>query len=82
LAKGHALLTGRNYISNEDVSIVVETVLSTAQIERVGLFDLPFFVTVTGQYPYATTPNALLPSISFNERGIRQIRTIKILAIK
>ena len=40
LAKGHALLTGRNYISKEDVSIVVKTVLSTAQIERVSLFDL------------------------------------------
>jgi DNA-binding transcriptional regulator GbsR (MarR family) len=40
LAKGHSLLSGRNYISKEDVSIVVKTVLSTAQIERVSLFDL------------------------------------------
>jgi hypothetical protein len=40
LAKGHALLTGRNYISKDDVPIVVKTVLSTAQIERVSLFDL------------------------------------------
>jgi predicted transcriptional regulator len=40
LARGHALLTGRNFITIEDVPIVVKTVLSTAIIDRVGLFRL------------------------------------------
>ena len=40
LAKGHALLTGRNYITMEDIPIVVKTVLSTAKIDRVGLLYL------------------------------------------
>ena len=40
LAKGHALLYGRNYITLEDVPITIKTALSTAQIERVSLFDL------------------------------------------
>jgi hypothetical protein len=40
LARGHALLTGRNYITLEDVPIVVKTVLSTAMIERVGALNL------------------------------------------
>ena len=40
LARGHALLTGRNYISLEDIPIVAKTVLSTAQTERVSLFYL------------------------------------------
>lgn len=40
LAKGHALLTGRNYIILDDIPIVVKTVLSTAMIERVGLLYL------------------------------------------
>jgi hypothetical protein len=42
LARGHALLTGsgRNYITKEDIPIVIKTVLSTAQIERVSIFDL------------------------------------------
>ena len=40
LARGHALLTGRNYISLEDIPIVTKTVLSTAQTERVSLFYL------------------------------------------
>ena len=40
LARGHALLTGRNYISLEDIPIVTKTVLSTAQTERVNLLYL------------------------------------------
>jgi hypothetical protein len=40
LARGHALLTGRNYITMEDIPLVVKTVLSTAQIERVSVFYL------------------------------------------
>jgi DNA-binding transcriptional regulator GbsR (MarR family) len=40
LAKGHALLEGRNYISKKDVPPVIKTVLSTAQIERTSIFGL------------------------------------------
>ena len=40
LAKGHAISHGRNYITKEDVSIVIKVVLSTASIERVAVFDL------------------------------------------
>ena len=40
LAKGHALSLGRNFITKEDVSIVIKVVLSTASIERVAVFDL------------------------------------------
>lgn len=40
LAKGHALIQGRNYIIKEDVPILIKVVLSTASIERVSLFDL------------------------------------------
>ena len=40
LARGHAQLTGRNYITLEDVRIVVKTAMDSAQIERVSLFNL------------------------------------------
>ena len=40
LARGHAQLTGRNYITLEDIPIVVKTVLSTANIDKVGLLRL------------------------------------------
>jgi len=39
LARGHALLHGRNYITKEDIPIVVKTVLSTGVVERVSIFD-------------------------------------------
>jgi hypothetical protein len=40
LARGHALLMGRNYITIEDIPIAVKVVLSTASIERVAILDL------------------------------------------
>jgi hypothetical protein len=40
LAKGHALLYGRNFVTMHDIPIVVKTVLSTAQIDRVKIFSL------------------------------------------
>lgn len=40
LAKGHALLYGRNFITMEDIPIIIKTVLSTAQIDRVKVFSL------------------------------------------
>ena len=40
LARGHALLNGRNYITLDDIPIAVKVVLSTASIERVAILDL------------------------------------------
>jgi hypothetical protein len=40
LARGHALSQGRNYITSQDLPIVIKVVLSTASIERVTIFDI------------------------------------------
>ena len=40
LARGHALQNGRNYITLDDVRIVVKTAMDSAQIERVSMFNL------------------------------------------
>src|SRR5918994_3113635 len=40
LARGHALLTGRNYITLDDIPMIIKTALDTAPIERVSLFSL------------------------------------------
>ncbi len=40
LARGHALLTGRNYITLEDILMILKTAMDTAQIERVSIFSL------------------------------------------
>ena len=38
-ACSHALFHGRNYLTKEDIPIVIKTVLSTASVERVSVFD-------------------------------------------
>jgi hypothetical protein len=40
LAKGHALLKGRNYITLDDIVLPLKTAMDTAQIERVSMFSL------------------------------------------
>ena len=40
LARGHALLAGRNYITMDDVPLVIKTAMDSAQIERVSMFNL------------------------------------------
>lgn len=40
LAKGHALLSGRNYITLDDIPMIIKTALDTASIERVSMFSL------------------------------------------
>jgi hypothetical protein len=40
LARGHALIQGRTYITMEDMPILIKTVFSTASLERVRVFEL------------------------------------------
>ena len=40
LARGHALSQGRNYITLEDIRIVIRVVFSTADMARVKIFEL------------------------------------------
>jgi hypothetical protein len=40
LARGHALSQGRNWITIEDMPILIKTVFSTASLERVRIFEL------------------------------------------
>jgi hypothetical protein len=40
LARGHALLKGRNHITLDDIPLIIKVVLSTASNERVTIFDL------------------------------------------
>ena len=40
LARGHALSQGRNYITLDDIPMIINVVLSTASKERVTIFDL------------------------------------------
>ena len=39
LARGHALAYGRNYVTRDDLRIIVKVVLSTGPVERVRILD-------------------------------------------
>jgi hypothetical protein len=76
LAKGHALSQGRNFITKEDVSIVIKVVLSTASIERVAVFDLLLAHGGKLQTPVieeslnVTSPTALRTMTEFKAIGL------------
>jgi hypothetical protein len=79
LARGHALLTGRNHITLEDIPLVVKTILSTAQIDRVKVFDL--LIASKGkltsnrivQSLNMSKPTALKTMIEFKAIGLAEI---------
>jgi hypothetical protein len=50
LARGHALSQGRNYITREDIPLVIKVVLSTGPVERVKVLD-----TLLASEGYLTT---------------------------
>jgi hypothetical protein len=76
LAKGHAISQGRNFITKEDVSIVIKVVLSTASIERVAVFDLLLAHGGKLQTPVieeslnVTSPTALRTMTEFKAIGL------------
>jgi hypothetical protein len=76
LAKGHAISQGRNFITKEDVSIVIKVVLSTASIERVAVFDLLLAYSGILQTPVieeslnVTSPTALRTMTEFKAIGL------------
>jgi len=54
LARGHALSRGRNYVTKDDLSIVIKTVLSTGPVERVKILDKLLTATESSGYITAT----------------------------
>jgi hypothetical protein len=60
LARGHALSQGRNYVTKDDLSIVVKTVLSTGPVERVRILDKLLVATTDGEYLTAVQLSASL----------------------
>ena len=76
LARGHAILTGRNFLSIEDIPIVIKTVLSTAPLERVLIFDL--LLNMEGTLNRSQVENFL--SIS-KPTALRTMRELHVLGL-
>ena len=70
LAKGHALLTGRNYITvKDDIPLIVKVVLSTAPMERVPIFDLLL------AYNGTLTTNQITESLNVSDHTAQRTMT-------
>ena len=81
LARGHALSQGKNFITKEDIPIVVKVVPSTAAIERVAVFDLLLAHGGKLQTPTiidslnVTSPTALRTMTEFKAIGLVDMDT-------
>jgi len=76
LARGHASSQGRNYITIEDIPLIVKVVLSTASVERVVIFNLllahkgSLTTSIITESLNTTTPTALRTMTEFKALGL------------
>jgi DNA-binding transcriptional ArsR family regulator len=76
LARGHALSRGRNYITLEDISLIIKVMLSTASIERVTIFDLLL------AYKGTMTTTQIADSLNISQpTALRTITELKALGL-
>jgi predicted transcriptional regulator len=80
LARGHALITGRNYITMEDIPIVVKTVLSTARVERVKAFIA--LLDNNGWISKIRLANQLNVSPSTSDRLMTELKAIGLVNVE
>jgi predicted transcriptional regulator len=77
LARGHALISGRNYITLDDIPILIKVVLSTASIERVKIFDL--LLSADGQLSTSQITKALDISSNTAKRTMTEFKGLGIV---
>jgi hypothetical protein len=80
LARGHALLLGRNHITIEDIPIAVKVALSTASIERVAVMDL--LLSKKGRLTLSKIAKALTMSKSTALKTMTEFAALKLVDMK
>lgn len=76
LSRGHALQTGRNYITLDDIPMIIKTALDTAPIERVSLFSL--LIANNGKL----TTNEILQSLNVSRpTALRTMAELKAIGL-
>jgi DNA-binding transcriptional ArsR family regulator len=80
LARGHALLIGRNYITLEDVPITVKVALSTASIERVATFDI--LLAKSGRVTLSKIAKALSMSKSTALKTMTELAALELVDLE
>ena len=80
LARGHALSRGRNYITKDDLGLVISVVLSTAMKERVAIFDL--LIQNQGQLTTSQITEYLNASKPTARRTMAEFKALGIVTLK
>ncbi len=76
LARGHALSQGRNYITTEDIPLVIEVVFSTASMERVRILEL--LIATGGTLTTAQITTSLNTSPNTAKRTMAEFKALGI----
>jgi hypothetical protein len=80
LARAHALLLGRNYITIEDIPISIKVALSTASIERVAVMDLLLYKG--GRLTLSKIAKSLTMSKSTALKTMTELSALKVVDMK
>jgi hypothetical protein len=80
LARGHALSQGRNYITINDLSLVIQVVFSTASKERVTIFDL--LLNFGGELTTKQIVDYLRTSANTAKRTMAELKAIGLVAME
>lgn len=80
LARGHALTQGRNYITIDDISLVIQVVFSTASRERVTIFDL--LLNFGGELTTKQVVDYLNTSANTAKRTMAELKAIRLVNVE
>ena len=77
LARGHAIIHGRNYITNEDLEIVIHVVMSSIPTDRLRLFEV--LLSNKGIADTKQVENHLSASIATALKEMEKLRVLEIV---
>ena len=80
LARGHALVNGRNHISMADIQLLIKVVLSTASIERVKIFDL--LISNSGMLTTSQIKHALNTTAPTARRTMTELKALELVDMR
>jgi predicted transcriptional regulator len=80
LARGHALSQGRNYLTMQDISLLINVVLSTASTERARIFNL--LLEYDGKLTTTEIEQSLNVSDKTAKRTMAELKAIELVSIE
>jgi predicted transcriptional regulator len=80
LARGHALSLGRNYLTMQDIPLLINVVLSTASMERVRIFNL--LLEFGGRLTTTEIEQSLNVSDKTAKRTMAELKAIELVSVE